>query len=403
MQGEPRARAISPEGHAPGWPGDSPVAAGKIPCRKNGGRAATVFVNLRGMQQVALLPDEERMYRAFSERDPSFEGIFVAGVRTTGIFCRPTCSARKPLPANVEFFPRAGGALAAGYRPCQRCRPLDAPDSTPGWLRPLLDAVEADPGRRWTTSEIGDFGIDPARVRRWFQARHGMTFLAYLRARRLGRAFSRIREGGNISDSALEADYDSVSGFCDALHRATGGSPREARGRPVLNVTQMSSPLGPILVAGDDKAVYLVEFRDRRRLESQFAALEKRLGVVFFPGETEPIKRIRDEITDCFAGKLRDFRTPLRYPGTPLQEQVWQALLDVPYGETRTYGQLAAGIGRPAAVRAVARAVGENRLAIVLPCHRIVGADGRLTGYGGGLWRKRYLLALEGGREPASV
>lgn len=383
--------------------GDSPNVAGKIPCRKNGGRAATVFGNLGAMQQAALLPDEDLMYRAFAERDASFEGLFVAGVRTTGIFCRPTCPARKPLRENVEFFPRAGDALAAGYRPCQRCRPLDAPEATPGWLRPLLDAVEADPGRRWTTSEIGDFGIDPARVRRWFQARHGMTFLAYLRAQRLGRAFSRIRDGATVIESSQEADYDSVSAFCDALRRATGGSPAGSRDRPVLYVTQVPSPLGSILLAGNDEAVYLVEFQGRRMLETQFSVLEKRLNAVFFPGETDPLRRMRNDLTAYFEGKRADFRTPVRYPGTPLQEQVWRALVDVPYGGTRTYGQLAAGIGRPAAIRAVARAVGENRLAIVLPCHRIVAADGRLTGYGGGLWRKRYLLALEGGREPGSV
>src|SRR5690606_32095920 len=115
--------------------------------------------------------------------DASFEGLFVMGVRTTGIFCRPSCPARKPLRQNVEFFPRAGDALAAGYRPCHRCRPLDAKGATPEWLLPLVEAVDADPARRWTASDIKEFGIDPARVRRWFQAQHGMTFLAYLRAR----------------------------------------------------------------------------------------------------------------------------------------------------------------------------------------------------------------------------
>ena len=343
------------------------------------------------------------MYRAFAERDPTFEGLFVAGVRTTGIFCRPTCPARKPMRENVEFFPRAGDAIAAGYRPCQRCRPLEADGTPPVWLQPLLEAVDADPDRRWTQGDIREFGVDPVRVRRWFRERYGMTFLAYLRARRLGQAFSRLREGAGVSESALEAEYDSLSGFCDALRRATGCSPGEAKARPVLRVEQAPSPLGPILLAGDEKAVYLVEFRDRRRLETQFAVLEKRLGVVFFPGETGPLRCIRGELTAYFAGKLRSFTSPLCFPGTHHQQRVWQALLEVPYGETRSYGELAEAIGRPAAVRSVARAVGENRLAIVLPCHRIVGADGRLTGYGGGLWRKRYLLSLEGGREPETV
>ncbi|MCC5807712.1 MAG: methylated-DNA--[protein]-cysteine S-methyltransferase [Opitutales bacterium] len=355
------------------------------------------------MQTTALLPDEETMYRAFVSRDATFEGIFVTGVRTTGVFCRPACPARKPLRPNVEFFSRAGDALAAGYRPCRRCRPLDTEDAAPEWLRPLLEAVDKDPAKRWTTEETRAFGVDPARARRWFQSRHGMTFLAFLRARRLGHAFSRIRGGAAVTDSAMEADFDSVSGFCEAMRRATGHSPREARGRHALRVAQVPSPLGPVMVAGDEDAVYLVEFWDRRMLEQQFATLEKRLDAVFFPGEPDPVRRIRDELTAYFAGDLRQFTTPLRYPGSAHQEQVWKALTEVPYGKTRTYGELAQQIGRPSAVRAVARAVGENRLAIVLPCHRIVGADGRLTGYGGGLWRKRFLLAHEGGQEPGRI
>ncbi|MEX2580861.1 MAG: trifunctional transcriptional activator/DNA repair protein Ada/methylated-DNA--[protein]-cysteine S-methyltransferase [Verrucomicrobiales bacterium] len=346
------------------------------------------------------LPNPDTMYEAIVNRDASYEGLFVMGVRTTGIFCRPTCPARRPRRENVEFFPRAGDALAAGYRPCQRCRPLDAKGSTPDWLQPLLDAVEADPRRRWTMDEVADFGVAPARVRRWFQTHHGMTFLAYLRARRLGQAFSRIRDGAKVLESAMDADFDSVSGFCEALRRATGRSPRELRGGAALQVAQISSPLGPIMLAGDESAVHLVEFRDRRMLETQFTVLEKRLGVVFFPGQTDPMRAIADELTEYFAGDLRNFNTAIAFPGSAHQQQVWRALLRVPYGETRSYGELAASLGRASAVRAVGRAVGENRLAIVLPCHRIVGADGQLTGYGGGLWRKRFLLAHEGGTEP---
>ncbi len=355
------------------------------------------------MQPADLLLDEDSMYDAFVRRDASYEGLFVMGVRTTGIFCRPTCSARKPLRKNGEFFPRAGEALAAGYRPCQRCRPLDPTGATPDWLTALLSTIDAHPTRRWTTSDISEFGIEPARVRRWFQAQHGMTFLAYLRARRLGQAFSRIQEGSPILEAAMDADFDSVSGFCDALRRATGQSPRLAQTKRAFQIAQVASPLGPILVAGDDAAVHLVEFWDRRMLETQFATLGKRWNVVFFPGETLPMRQMREELDAYFRGDLRTFATPMLHAGTVHQEQVWRALLEVPYGETWTYGKLAAQVGRPTAVRSVARAVGENRMAIVLPCHRIVGADGRLTGYGGGLWRKRFLLGHEGGRERGLV
>ena len=151
------------------------------------------------------------------------------------------------------------------------------------------------------------------------------------------------------------------------------------------------------MVAGDDEAVYLVEFWDRRMLETQFTVLEKRIGAVFFPSMTDPIRSMERELTEYFARERSKFETPVRFPGSAHQEEVWRALLEVPAGSTWTYGELAAKVGKPGAVRSVARAVGENRLGIVIPCHRIVGANGQLTGYGGGIWRKRSLLALERG------
>lgn len=347
------------------------------------------------MTPHALLPDHATLYQAFLDRDASFEGLFVAGVRTTGIFCRPTCSARKPKPENVEFFPRTGDALAAGYRPCKRCLPLQPKGDFPDWLQPLMSVVERDPQRRWTGQDLREVGVDPARARRWFQAEHGMTFLAYLRSRRLGLAFSRIKDGSDVIEAALDSGFDSVSGFCDAFRKRTGSSPSAARRQRSLSVQQLHSPLGPLMIAGDDTQVYLVEFWDRRMLETQFQTLEQRLGAVFFPGATAATRQMAEELTAYFRGQLRRFLTCIHFPGTDHQQRVWRALQEVPYGETWTYAQLARHLGKPAAARAVARAVGENRLAIVVPCHRIVGADGALTGYGGGLWRKRFLLQQE--------
>lgn len=352
------------------------------------------------MDLFTPLPDTETMYRAFAERDASFEGLFVMGVRTTGIFCRPTCPARKPKPENVEFFPRAGDALAAGYRPCKRCRPMEPKSRTPDWLSNLLKQVNENPLKRWTSQDIQEAGVDPARARRWFQAEHGITFLAYLRSRRLGQAFSRIKEGSAIAEASLDADFDSVSGFCDALRKRTRKSASASRQSKAIMVTQVSSPLGPIMVAGNDDAVYLVEFWDRRMLETQFAVLEKRIGAIFFPGETAATQSMAKELEAYFTGKLDCFQTPILYPGTETQESVWRALLEVPSGKTWSYGELAKHIGKPQAVRAVARCVGENRFAIVIPCHRIVGADGKLTGYGGGLWRKHFLLNIEQASTP---
>jgi AraC family transcriptional regulator of adaptative response/methylated-DNA-[protein]-cysteine methyltransferase len=347
------------------------------------------------------MPDPATMFSALVERDASFEGLFVAAIRTTGIFCRPTCPARKPRPENVEFFPRAGDALAAGYRPCLRCRPMEANGEVPDWLKPVLRSVDADPLRRWTGQDLRDAGVDPARARRWFQAHHGMTFMAYLRARRLGQAFSRLKDGARVTDAAFDSGFESLSGFCDAFRRSTGRAPSKSSVARTLKVTQFPSPLGPLVAAGDENAVHLLEFWDRRMLETQFTVLEKRMGAVLFPGSTSPLEQLRSEVEAYFAGDLTTFKTPIALPGTKHQEQVWKALIEVPYGKTLTYGQLAKGIGRPTATRPVARAVGENRLAIIIPCHRIVGHDGQLTGYGGGLWRKRFLLDLEQNRNQA--
>jgi AraC family transcriptional regulator of adaptative response/methylated-DNA-[protein]-cysteine methyltransferase len=149
------------------------------------------------------------------------------------------------------------------------------------------------------------------------------------------------------------------------------------------------------MVAADEEAVYLVEFWDRRMLGTQFSVLQKQIGAVFFPGTTGLIEEMRKELDLYFLGKLSAFETPIQFPGSQHQQRVWRELLKVPRGQTISYSELARRVGKPTAVRSVARAVGENRLAIVVPCHRIVGASGSLTGYGGGVWRKRYLLALE--------
>jgi AraC family transcriptional regulator of adaptative response/methylated-DNA-[protein]-cysteine methyltransferase len=272
---------------------------------------------------------------------------------------------------------------------------MEAHGETPDWLRPVLRSIDADPMRRWTSQDLHDAGVEPARARRWFQAHHGMTFLAYLRARRMGQAFSRIKAGADVTGTALATGFDSLSGFCDAFRRSTGRSPSRSTNLHPLKVAQFASPLGPLVAAADDEAVHLLEFWDRRMLETQFTVLEKRIGAVLFPGSNAPLEQLEREVNLYFEGRLRCFETPLIFPGSDHQARVWRALMAIPYGQTVTYGELAARIGRPAGTRPVARAVGENRLAIVIPCHRVVGHDGQLTGYGGGLWRKRHLLSLE--------
>ena len=345
---------------------------------------------------LALLPPNVEMYGALLRRDSSYEGLFVVAVKTTGIFCRPTCPARKPKPENVEYFPGVRDALLAGYRACLRCRPMEPAGAAPTWLQTLLAELEADPELRVRDEGLRARGLEPARVRRWFQTHHGMTFHAYQRARRLGHALAQIRQGADLTDSGFGAGYESTSGFRGAFAKLFGDAPGRSRSTTSVLVNRILTPLGAMIAAATEQHLLLLEFADRRMLETQIKRLRSLLGAVFVPGDNPVLAQTQREVAEYFAGERTDFEVPITLPGTEFQRAVWAGLQTIPYGETRSYGQQAEIIGRPAAVRAVGRANGDNRLAIIVPCHRVVGADGALTGYGGQLWRKRALLELEG-------
>lgn len=337
------------------------------------------------------------MVDAFLSRASEWDGVFYTGVVTTGIFCRPTCPARKPRPENLRFFPTAREALQAGFRPCRRCRPVEAAGTPPEWLRPLVKAVENEPERRWRDADLRGMGLHPERVRRWFKRHHGMSFHAYCRARRLGLAMGRLKEGNNVLDTGLDLGWDSASGFQDAVRRWLGDAPRSAAGGRTVHLERLATPLGTMLAGATDGALCLLEFADRRQLETQLKRIQARLGCRFLPARNAIIADAESQLAAYFRGERRDFDLPLELAGTEFQETVWHALRGIPYGATESYADLAKRIGRPTAVRAVARANGDNRMPVVIPCHRVIGADGRLTGYGGGLWRKQRLLELEQG------
>jgi len=343
------------------------------------------------------------MLDAFQTRNASYDGVFFTGVRTTGIFCRPICPARKPKPQHVEFFATTRDALYSGYRPCRRCRPMEPTGSPPEWLRDLLADLDEEPTRRWRDHDLRQRGLHPDRVRRWFQRQHGMTFHAYCRSRRLGLALGQIREGVGVSTTAYQHGYESLSGFNEAFRQLIGAAPKATGNEVMLTVTRVLTPLGPMIAGGTEDSLYFFEFSDRRRLEKQLERLRARLGCVFVPGDNDLLKRTTAEIEAYFAGELRQFAIPLAAPGTEFQQTVWDELRRIPFGETRSYADVARSIGRPTAVRAVARANGDNRMAIFIPCHRVVGSDGRLTGYGGGLWRKQHLLDLESRVSPGGL
>lgn len=343
------------------------------------------------------LPAPAAMYRALVARDVSFDGVFLAAIRTTRIFCRPSCPARKPARENVEYFATAQEATLAGYRACLRCRPLTPPGGAPEWLAALLADVESAPDARWTDADLAARGLDPVRVRRWFLRHHAMTFHAFHRSRRVGRAIGRLRSGADVLGAGLDADFESASGFHEAFRKLTGRTPAAGRAVTPLRMTRFATPLGAMVAAATPKGLCLLEFADRRGLEMELVDLARRVNCAVIPEGDDVLRRTESEIAAYFDGTLRRFSIPLDLMGTPFQRRAWDALLAIPYGATRSYAQQAAAMGAPAAVRAAGRANGMNRVAIVVPCHRVVGADGELTGYGGGLWRKRRLLELERG------
>ncbi len=361
------------------------------------------------------LPPVREMQRAYLRSDASYDGVFYLGVRTTGVFCLPSCHARKPKVENVEFFAAPKQALFAGYRPCLKCHPLKA-DEEPAWVRRLIDRVEKQPEMRIRERDLRAMHVEPARVRRYFAARYGLTFQAYCRARRLARAFESIRNGKSIDDAVFDTGYESHSGFRDAFRTAFGKPPGSVKQSAVrqgamtpavegaIALGWIETPLGPMIAGANDAGVCVLEFTDRRMLEQQLATLRKRFNAAFVPGEHAYLHQLRDELQEYFAGTRQTFTVPLAAPGTPFEERVWRALQEIPYGETRSYADVARQVGSPAAVRAVGRANGMNRIAIVIPCHRVVNKSGELGGYGGGLWRKRRLLHLESrGPEPGAL
>jgi AraC family transcriptional regulator of adaptative response/methylated-DNA-[protein]-cysteine methyltransferase len=335
------------------------------------------------------------MYRALVRHDGNYEGIFFVGVTSTGIFCRPTCRVRTPKRENVEFFASAPDALHAGFRPCRRCRPLDHGHKPPEVVEKLLTAVEEDPSARLRDADLERRGIDPSTARRAFMRYCGMTFHAYHRARRMGLALTGVRKGTSMLDLQLDHGFESPSGFRTAFKGLLGTAPSRSGEVDCLYARWLETPLGPMLALADDRGLALLEFVDRRGLERELKTLQRKLKRPILPGDNPHLDQIERELNAYFSGRSLAFETPTVLAGSPFQRAVWNALAEIPPGATRSYAEIAAAVGEPRAVRAVGRANGDNKLCIIVPCHRVIGADGTLTGYGGGLWRKQWLLDHE--------
>ena len=237
--------------------------------------------------------------------------------------------------------------------------------------------------------------LDPSTVRRSFRRAMGMSFLDYARMRRLQAGFTTLAEGGKVIDAQLDAGFSSPSAFRAAFARLLGQAPGDFATEALLRADWIDTPLGSMVAVTDQRALYLLEFIDRKALPAELRALARaskgRIGI----GSTLVTDQLRRELGAYFRGEAAPFTTPLSPLGTPFQRGVWARLRQIPPGRTLSYSALAESLGRPEAVRAVARANGANPISLLIPCHRVIGADGSLTGYGGGLWRKDRLLAIE--------
>lgn len=344
---------------------------------------------------VTNAKDIHRYYRALVEKDQQYVGTFYVGVKTTGIFCISTCTARKPKPENVEFYTEAKELLQNGYRPCKVCKPTEYAHQSPDFIVQAMALLKASPEQKIRDSELREQGLSPERIRRWFKQNHGMTFQAYQRMIRINTAFQALKKGESVTDSAFDSGYDSLSGFGYTFKKMVGTAPEDIKDKMAILITRLTTPLGPMYACSTEQGICLLEFTDRRMLETEFGDLQKRLNAVILVGENEYTRQLKVELAEYFAGSRQQFEVPLHFPGTPFQQSVWRALLEIPYGETRSYQQQAERLQKPKAVRAVASANGCNRIAIIIPCHRVIGKDGSLTGYAGGLERKRWLLDHE--------
>lgn len=344
---------------------------------------------------MGMLANSEEMYAALLRRDPDMDGVFYVAVRTTGIFCRPVCPSRTPLQKNVEFFATTAEAEAAGYRACKRCRPLEVPGSVPTDVCALAEAVRADPAKVWTSDELREMGWDPVTVRRKFMRHFGQTFAAYVRSQRLAHASALLSEGTAVIDAQLEAGFESGSGFREAFARHFGTPPSRQSASTILAYDWIETPLGPMLAVAGDRGLHMLEFVERKRLQENLERFRRSHNAALLPQRSELLDAVRRELDAYFSGRCLEFHVPVAPAGTPFQQATWDELRRVPPGHVETYAGLARRIGKPKAVRAVANANANNKVALLLPCHRIIGSDGALTGYAAGLWRKQWLLDHE--------
>ena len=333
--------------------------------------------------------DSERAWAAMRSRDRSFDGKFVTGVLSTGIYCRPSCAARHPKRENVRFFATAVQAEAAGLRACLRCCPNDVARDEAA-VKTVIDAIrmaETAP----TLGKLGEMtSYSPAHLQRIFKRETGLSPAAYARALRSERVKDALAGGASVTEAIYDAGYGSASRFYE--ERKMGMKPsvwKNGGAGMTVRWANVETTLGPMLVAATDKGVCCLSFNEGEEdLRQRFPNADLHQG-------GDAYRKRLDEVVAQVEAPGRPHNIPLDVQGTAFQEAVWQELRKIPEGETRSYADIAAAIGKPKAVRAVGSANGANHVAVLIPCHRVVRSDGTMGGYAYGLEIKGRLLEKE--------
>ena len=339
-------------------------------------------------------------WRIVLARDRRYDGAFVYAVRSTGIYCRPSCPSRRPRRELVSFYPEPAAAERAGYRPCRRCRP-GAPDPAIGLVRRACALIDARPDEPWSHDTLARaVRARPRPLTRAFQRVLGVTPRQYRDARRLERLKSHLKDRKRVSTALYDAGYSGTSRLYERSDAQLGMTPATyAKGGAGMRIAfaVAPSPLGQLLVAGTERGICRIALGDdapalERGLRAEFPAA----AVV---RDAAGLSDAVHALTRHLEGREPDLDLPLDVRATAFQRRVWDALRKIPYGQTRSYSQVARAVGRPRAVRAVAQACATNPVAIVVPCHRVVRENGELGGYRWGVKRKQQLLEQEAGAQ----
>jgi AraC family transcriptional regulator of adaptative response/methylated-DNA-[protein]-cysteine methyltransferase len=336
--------------------------------------------------------DPDTAWTAFMRRDRAWAGRIVGAVHTTGIYCKPSCPAKRPKRENVTFYATAEEARSAGFRACLRCKPDEVGRDREAVARAVgfIEAAEEAPTLDAVANAVG---YAPHHFQRIFKRDLGVSPAEYARGLRKTRAQSALSQSGRVTDAIYDAGYQNPSGFYSDAKERLGMTPsawRNGGQGETIRWTTFDSPLGQMLIAATSKGICRLTFDDSE------ASLRR-----FFPKAT--IVQDDGGLKQLVEGALTAIERPLAAPdlpidvaGTAFQEAVWRELRKIPVGETRSYAEIAAAIGQPKAVRAVGTANGDNHVAVLIPCHRVIRSDGTLGGYAGGLDKKKLLLATEG-------